>query len=332
MKISVAMASYNGERFIEEQLKSIMAQTRKVDELIISDDGSNDRTVAISRDFIKKNNLNWKVLINTGPHGVKNNFFNVLSHVHGDIVILCDQDDIWMKEKVECIEKLFLQFPQIQGLNTSFKYIDEFGKEILTKKKIAMANNNLIPEKLLKGEISKIPFEFVISKNISPGMTMAVSKKTVDLYLNYSKKAYLHDHELNCIAALLGGLYFYNKILSEYRIHTNQAVSISNIRRASIRSKCVEKIHNVKTFILVQKIFINEMKDVSICVGEGGDTLPTLEKYVLSRERVVKGDIFSFIRETLMALNCTKNGIYIDYRYCLIDLLTGIKTKIEDWV
>lgn len=269
MKISVAMATYNGEKFIEEQLKSIMFQSRKVDELVISDDCSNDRTVAIATDFIKKNNLNWKVLTNQGSHGVKNNFYNVLSHVNGDVVILCDQDDIWLGEKVEYIENTFIQFPQIKALNTSFVYIDEFGKEILIPQNSMMANNNLIPKKIVKSELSKIPFEFVINKNISPGMTMAVSKEIVDIYLNYSRKAYLHDHELNCIAALLDGLFFYDKVLSKYRIHSSQTVSISNVQKSSIWSKCLKKIKEVRAFVPVQKFFLYEMKDVSIQIGGG---------------------------------------------------------------
>ena len=269
MKISVAMATYNGEKFIEEQLKSIMFQSRKVDELVISDDCSNDRTVTIATGFIKKNNLNWKVLTNQGSHGVKNNFYNSLSHVNGDVVILCDQDDIWLGEKVEQIENTFMQFPQIQALNTSFEYIDEFGKKILIPQNSMMANNNLIPKKIVKSELSKIPFEFVINKNISPGMTMAVSKEIVDIYLNYSRKAYLHDHELNCIAALLDGLFYYDKVLSKYRIHSSQTVSISNIQKLSIWSKCLKKIKEVRAFVPVQKLFLYEMKDVSIQIGGG---------------------------------------------------------------
>ena len=66
MTVSVVMSSYNGEKYIREQLESLLMQTRKIDEVIIADDCSSDNTVAIVEDFIRKNNLksNWRIIIN----------------------------------------------------------------------------------------------------------------------------------------------------------------------------------------------------------------------------------------------------------------------------
>lgn len=98
---SVAMATYNGAKFIEEQLRSIENQTIKPDEVVICDDGSKDSTVAIIEDFIKKSPLNISLHRNKENLGFYKNFEKSISLCKGDIVFLCDQDDSWLPIKIE---------------------------------------------------------------------------------------------------------------------------------------------------------------------------------------------------------------------------------------
>ena len=101
--ISVAMATYNGEKFIKKQLDSILCQLDMQDEIIISDDGSTDNTLNI----IKSYNDN-RIKIFEGPHnGVKQNFANAISKSQGEYIFLSDQDDIWVKNKVTIILEIF---------------------------------------------------------------------------------------------------------------------------------------------------------------------------------------------------------------------------------
>ena len=87
MYISVAIASYNGGRFIEKQLDSILKQTRPVDEVIICDDGSTDNTVEICRNFIEKNSLtNWEISVNPKNVGYCFNFYGAIAKTKGDII------------------------------------------------------------------------------------------------------------------------------------------------------------------------------------------------------------------------------------------------------
>lgn len=102
-KISVAMATYNGEKYIKEQIDSILVNLDKNDELIISDDGSTDNTVNIIKSY-KDNRI---ILLNGPRKGVKQNFANAISHVTGKYIFLSDQDDIWMDNKVEEVIKIF---------------------------------------------------------------------------------------------------------------------------------------------------------------------------------------------------------------------------------
>lgn len=102
--ISVCMATYNGEKYVREQTDSILAQLGADDELIVSDDGSADATLAIVRSF---NDPRIKIFQNPGCHGPNGNFENALNHAQGDYIFLADQDDIWLPGKVDtCIEAL----------------------------------------------------------------------------------------------------------------------------------------------------------------------------------------------------------------------------------
>ena len=96
--ISVCIATYNGERFIREQLCSILSQLSNNDEIVISDDGSTDNTLSIVREL---NSPLIKVFTNNGQHGYTPNFENALAHAKGDYVFLSDQDDIWEPQKVK---------------------------------------------------------------------------------------------------------------------------------------------------------------------------------------------------------------------------------------
>ena len=146
-------------------------------------------------------------------------------------MVLCDQDDIWLPEKLQEKESAFKENSNISVLNTSFKYIDENDKFIKAENKKGTSNNNLILHEIQENATENIPLDLVINKNISPGMTMAGRKDIIKEYLKYSNNRSLHDFELNCVGALFDGLYFYNKVLSYYRIHQNQAVSIGNIKK-----------------------------------------------------------------------------------------------------
>ncbi len=124
MKVSVAMATYNGEKYIEEQLRSILEQTRPVDEVVICDDGSSDGTAAVVRDFIDTHDLkNWNFFENEHNLGYSENFrkaMDKLGSVGGEdrLIFLADQDDYWVKDRVEQMACQMERHPEIALLNT----------------------------------------------------------------------------------------------------------------------------------------------------------------------------------------------------------------------
>jgi glycosyltransferase involved in cell wall biosynthesis len=101
--ISVCMATYNGAKYIKEQMDSILCQLGKDDEVVVSDDGSTDSTLDIVAEY---GDSRIKIVRNTGAHNFIRNFENSLKAAHGDYIFLADQDDVWLPDKVAKIMQI----------------------------------------------------------------------------------------------------------------------------------------------------------------------------------------------------------------------------------
>jgi glycosyltransferase involved in cell wall biosynthesis len=106
-KISIAMAVRNGERFIREQLDSFAYQLRLPDEVVVSDNASSDRTLEIVRRFAKSAPFEVRLIVNARNLGIGRNFGSALSRCTGDIICLCDSDDLWCRDKLYKVETVF---------------------------------------------------------------------------------------------------------------------------------------------------------------------------------------------------------------------------------
>lgn len=106
MKVSIAIAVYNGEKYLCEQIDSILIQLSEFDELVISFDDSTDNSFSILEAYAQKDNR-IKVHRNRYKHGVVKNFQNAIEHCSGDIIFLSDQDDVWMPNKIETVLREF---------------------------------------------------------------------------------------------------------------------------------------------------------------------------------------------------------------------------------
>ena len=122
MNVSVVMATYNGDKYIKEQLDSIMCQLSNEDELIVSDDGSSDSTCEIINEY--KNNYKNIRLFNSNHLGASKNFLNAIHYSKNDIIILSDQDDICEKDKISKTKKYFENNENIKVMLHNFTLID----------------------------------------------------------------------------------------------------------------------------------------------------------------------------------------------------------------
>lgn len=101
MLVSVAMATYNGQRYLQEQLESVAAQTAIPAELVVSDDGSTDGTVSLIKTFAEKAPFPVRILQKEGRLGFADNFLHAATRCKHDLVAFCDQDDVWLPTKLE---------------------------------------------------------------------------------------------------------------------------------------------------------------------------------------------------------------------------------------
>jgi Glycosyl transferase family 2 len=124
-RISIAMAVYNGERFIREQLDSFVRQTRLPDELVVSDDGSTDRTLDLVRTFAATAPFEVRILKHAFGPAMSANFQNAISEARGDIIFTADCDDVWYPQKIELMMKAFSHCPEAGLVVCNAEMVDE---------------------------------------------------------------------------------------------------------------------------------------------------------------------------------------------------------------
>ena len=213
--ISVVMATYNGEKYILEQLKSIWNQTQRPDEIIISDDHSSDGTVSIIQQFAQVTSAPIILLQNQERLGYTRNFFRALEVAHGEIVFLSDQDDIWANKKIECCSKIMREEPQIQALSTGYFVINASGQVV--KKQFC---HQMRTKK-------RISFQAFLRHPKYPGMAMAVRRELILEVLRCQPVHAAHDWQLNQMAAHKGTLFYWSVPLTYYRQHENNTVGMA---------------------------------------------------------------------------------------------------------
>lgn len=244
--ISVVMATYNGQKYLEEQLNSIWNQTKRPDEIIISDDASSDLTLQIIEKCIEEKGMPIRVIQNKKRLGYADNFRNALQQAGGEIIFLSDQDDIWGEKKIELCEKFFETHSDALALSTMYQIIDDSGKKIKKGNLFKVVNIR---------KIKKISWKIFLRHPKYPGMSMAVRKELLDnIDLKNGMEFLAHDWQLNQEAAYQNGMYFWNIELAQYRQHDSNTVGMimsttaerAKMQRESmIRDNC-ERLQTIK--------------------------------------------------------------------------------------
>lgn len=236
--ISIVIATYNGERYIEKQLNSLRMQTLPADEVVIIDDCSTDNTATVVSNYIEAHRLeSWNFSKNASNRGYKKNFYDGIKKVSGDIVFLCDQDDEWCLTKIQLMVSIMSDNPDILALNSGVSLIDGESRTIKTVNDRNYYNCNFLYSKEPIERITYFNFAYLIKHNISPGCTMAIRKEIQEAFLETYNSKLPHDWHLNMIAAAKNGCAFVNEVLIHYRRHNNNAIGINTGVVAGIQQK-----------------------------------------------------------------------------------------------
>lgn len=218
IEISVCMATYNGEKFIEKQLKSILEQSKLVDEIVISDDNSSDKTIEIIEKIKKETKTPIKILINK-RRGVISNFENALNNCRGKYIFLADQDDVWLKNKVEAVCKKLLKYDLVVH-NAKIIDQDDVLLEIPEYFKIKNSRKGLIKN---------------LYKNSYIGCCMAFKRKILEKSLPFPQNIPMHDSWIGLVAEIYGKIYFDKEVLFYYRRHDSNVTELINSKNNKLK-------------------------------------------------------------------------------------------------
>lgn len=261
MTISVCMATYNGEKYIEEQLRCIWEQTLKPDEVVICDDGSSDSTVRLIEEFIDKKHLRgqWKLYRNQENKGYPANFYYACSLCTMEVVFLADQDDIWDAEKIERMSGVLKEKKETEAICCKYGLIDARGQEIHTMLKPTRSRGS--------GRLRKVSIDDIFYKNEWSGMAVAYRR---DWYESWSTEDYAIPHDiLICARAAEEGAFLQlDEELVFHRRHDNNAAKEEH--RVSRLLKKERKLKEIVEYLR----FLNAFYDEKVLItGQGVEAL-----------------------------------------------------------
>ncbi|EHN59924.1 glycosyltransferase [Oenococcus kitaharae] len=228
---TVIIASYNGEKYLHEQLQSIYEQKMPVTKVLISDDGSSDNTAQVARDFVAQHHLGgrWDFQVNAKRLGWRENFLHMLAQTDTDIVFYCDQDDLWYDDKVSESMKIFTNHPDAELLVSDFDYLPA-GQNLLTMFAIDEPDHQ---------NLTRVSATLANLMTLRPGCAMAVRKTIIPTVLNIFHEVPIdgnglpqtHDQPTWLAAILRQSLYHIKKALFVRRAHADSAWQLE--KRAS---------------------------------------------------------------------------------------------------
>lgn len=227
--LSICMATYNGEKYIKDQLNSIVSQIGISDEIIISDDSSTDETINIIKSF---NDSRIKLFENQTFKSPIFNFENTIKKANGDYIFLADQDDIWKEDKVKImIDKL----KDYNLVLSDADIIDEVG--------------NKIEDSFYKLNGSKQGLIKNLIKNSYLGCSMAFDRTILNKSLPFPKDTPMHDWWIGLVTEMYGKTYFIEDKLISYRRHGNNASPTGEKSNYSFTNKILFRLVLIKNLM-----------------------------------------------------------------------------------
>lgn len=238
--VDIALATYNGEKYIEILLDSIFHQTYQNFIVHVCDDGSRDATIEICKNHSLY--TQGKLIIHEfeGGNGAYRNFMRALNHCKSEYIALCDQDDFWLPVKLE-------------RMINKIKEIEVDGLPVLIFSDLQLVDSNLknlgktFFEITQKSINCSLPMDFIFSNHI-PGCCMLFNKNLKEAFMPMPESFFFHDWWIALSASFFGKVICIKEPLILYRQHSNNTVGIQTMKKKSIFGQILN-LRNIKTVI-----------------------------------------------------------------------------------
>ena len=226
MRISVALATYQGEQFLPEQLNSYLDQTRLPDELCVSDDGSRDGTIGIIDDFRRKAPFPVRLVMPTERLGSNKNFEHAATNCSGDVILFSDQDDVWLPNHIERLAAPIENDARIMAVASNSTYVN---KELVPTGADTQRSERF--SNAMRDATMRMPrnqFQHVLRQRISAGHGMSFRASILPLLVPFSRN-WIYDQWVFILAAAAGFVTYSTVPLTLHRQHEHQAVASRTI-------------------------------------------------------------------------------------------------------
>lgn len=229
LRISVALASYQGAEFILEQIESILQQNRTVNEVVVSDDASTDGTLDIVRAAFAARSAQGLatpeliILQNTAPLRVTQNFSQAIAHTTGDLVALCDQDDVWHPERIRVLEEAFKDSEALLVMSNA-RQVDAAGQSLGHSLFEALRMTDSERSLMASGNA----YRQFLRRNLATGATVMFRRELAERAMPFPD-SWVHDEWLAIVAAASGGVRLCDAQLTDYRQHGNNQIGMEKL-------------------------------------------------------------------------------------------------------
>lgn len=302
--VSVAMTTYNGSKYLKEQIESILLQTVNDFELIICDDCSTDNTLEIISSYAQKDKR-IRFYENKENLGYVKNFEKAISLCNGQYIALSDQDDIWMSDHLSIL-LTEIKTEQLSLVGGNALLVDSENKDLHCK----LINNNNLPEK-------KEDFEnMLLYRNVFQGAAILFDKEILNKALPFPEGLKYHDWWLALVASECNGVKYINEPVLRYRQHGNNVTG--NHERDSVKKKLLKFCKNdlqeygKRNFSILNK-FINVTKKKEIVIEASSfakscmlQELRAISYYIKHHKEIYfrESPLTNITRISKMILNC----------------------------
>lgn len=297
--ISILLASYNGEKYIAQQIESVLNQTYNDFILYINDDCSTDKTYEIIKNYEAKYPGKIKVTRNEkNSGGAKHNFIKMMISHKDDYIMLCDQDDIWLEDKIE------ITYKKIKRMEEEYRV--DMPLLVHTDLKIADENLNIIFPSLISyvnADYSKTKLKNQIVQNTLTGCTAMYNRKLAELIISKPSFMVMHDWWIMLIASAFGKIDYVNEPTILYRQHGNNAIGTRNMKSLKCISKFGREKKNIK-----QALFNSYLQAQSFYDIYGNMLGKKDRKLVRVYAQLINKNKFSKI-STVLIKGTLKNGL-----------------------